>query len=89
MIDGIDETPPSSIISQSSSRQFELADKKADDYADVLLQADFAALTAKAMTISQADKDVLERAQELLISQELESAENIRQTAKSLIDLGI
>lgn len=53
------------------------------------LQTDYADLIGKAMQPTQDDTAIIQQAQKLLASGELESAENIRQAAENIAKFGV
>ena len=56
--------------------------------ADASLQVDYASLLEKAKNVPEADAKAVLRAQELLLSGQLESSENIRAAAENIIKFG-
>ncbi|MHC4426099.1 MAG: hypothetical protein ACYSYV_08390 [Planctomycetota bacterium] len=88
MIDKVDANPPL-IESGSSSGQPNSAGAPPDNEADVSVQVDYASLIDKAMQSPQADTQLVRQARELLLSGQLESPENTRKAAESIIKLGI
>ena len=57
--------------------------------ADASLQVDFASLIDQANQTPQEDTEAVQRAQELLLSGQLDSPENIQAAAENIINLGI
>ena len=57
--------------------------------ADASLQVDFASLIDQANQTPQEDTEAVQRAQELLLSGQLDSPENIQAAAENIINFGI
>jgi hypothetical protein len=56
---------------------------------DASLQVDYASFIDKATQIPQTDTEIVQKAQELLSSGQLETPENIRAAAENIADFGI
>jgi len=56
---------------------------------DVSLQLDYASFIDKATKTTQTDTNAVERAQELLLSGQLESSQNTREAAENILKFGI
>ena len=89
MIEKIDTNQTQDFLEKSSSKQPSSAGALPDNDADVSLQVNYASFIDKAMQIPQTDTKVVQRAQELLLSGQLESQENIREAAENIIKFGI
>jgi len=55
----------------------------------VSLQLDYASFIDKATKTTQTDTNAVERAQELLLSGQLESSQNTREAAENILKFGI
>ena len=89
MIDKIDNSQIQDMLPRSSCTQPESAKARSDSSADVSIQVDYASFINKAMQIAQSDADAIRKAQELLLSGELESSQNIRAAAENIVKFGI
>ena len=89
MIGKIDNNQIQDILKESSSQQNEPPGISANNEVDASLQLSYDSLIEKAMQIPQADTNAVQQAQELLLSGQLESPENIRAAAQNIINLGI
>ena len=88
MIEKIDTNQPL-IKSEASSKQPDPARALPDNAADASLQVNYASLINEATQIPQTDTEAVQRAQELLLSGQLESPENIRAAAENIAESGI
>ncbi len=88
MIEKIDNNQPL-IESEASSNQTSPPNIPANNEADASLQVNYDSLIEQAKEIPPEDTDVIQRAQELLLSGQLESPENIRAAAENIIKFGI
>ncbi|MHC4622272.1 MAG: hypothetical protein ACYS4W_00040 [Planctomycetota bacterium] len=73
----------------SSSRQLNPARALSDNKIDASLRVNYASLIDEAMQTPHADASTIQQAQELLLSGQLESPENIREAAENIIRFGI
>ena len=90
MIEKIDNNKIRDILEKSSSPpQPEPAGTAANNEVDASLQVNYASLLEKANQIPQTDPDKVQRAEELLLSGQLESDENIQAAAENIITFGI
>jgi len=80
----IPDMPPKPASGQPNS-----AKTLADGGVDISLQINYASLVDKAMLTQPADFKVVQRANELLRSGQLESPENIRAAAENIIKFGV
>jgi len=60
-----------------------------DNNVNVSVQVQYASLIERVIQQSQADNKLVQRARELLLSDQLESPENIRKAAENIIKFGI
>ncbi|RKY24910.1 MAG: hypothetical protein DRP62_02625 [Planctomycetota bacterium] len=74
---------------KSLPRQSEPAKAVPNNKADASLQSNYASLLEKAKNIPEADAKTAQRAQELLLSGQLESFENIRAAAENIVKFGV
>ncbi len=88
MIEKIDTSQPL-IDSGMSSGQPRSARALPDRDEDVSVQVNYASLIEKAMQEPESDDQRIEKSRELLLSGQLESAENIRQAAENIVKYGI
>ena len=89
MIEKIDPNQIRDILEKPSSKQPDCDKTPPSNEVDASLQADYASLIEKAMQAPGADAEVVQQAQELLLSGQLESSENIRAAAENIIKFGI
>jgi len=88
MIEKIDTNQPL-IKSEASSKQPDPATALPNNGEDASLQVNYASLINEAAQIPQTDTEAVQRAQELLMSGQLESPENIRAAAENIAESGI
>ena len=89
MIEKIDANQIPDILGKSSSKQPDPAKTPSNNGVDASLQVNYASLIEKAKKTSQTDPKAVQRAQELLLSGQLESSENTRAAAEDIITFGI
>ena len=89
MIEKIDANQIRDILEKPSSKQPDYDKTSPNNEVDASLQVDSASLIEKAMQVPEADAEVVQQAQELLLSGQLESPENIRAAAENIIKFGI
>ena len=89
MIEKIDTNQIQELLGKSSSKQTDPAKAFPDNGADVSLQVDYASFINKAIQTPQTDTNAVQRAQELLLSGQLESPENIQAAAENIAEFGI
>lgn len=89
MIDKIDNNQIQDLSEKLSSRQHNSAGTLSNIGEDVSVQVDYASLIDKAAQTPQTDTRDVQRAQELLLSGQLETPENIREAAEDIIKFGI
>ena len=89
MIEKIDANQIPDILGKSSSKQPDSAKTPTNNGVDASLQVNYASLIEKAKQSSQTDSKAVQRAEELLLSGQLESPENIRAAAEDIIAFGI
>ncbi|MHC4572520.1 MAG: hypothetical protein ACYS76_00060 [Planctomycetota bacterium] len=71
------------------SKQLDSARDPSNNDLDASLLVTYASLIDKAAQIPDADSKAVPEAQELLLSGQLESAENIRAAAENIVEFGI
>lgn len=89
MIEKIDANQIPDILKKSPSKQPDSAKTPPNNGVDASLQVNYASLIEKANQTSQTDSEAVQRAQELLLSGQLESPENTRAAAEDIITFGI
>ena len=89
MIEKIDANQIPDILEKSPSKQPDSAKTPPNNGVDASLQVNYASLIEKANQASQTDSEAVQRAQELLLSDQLESPENTRAAAEDIIMFGI
>ena len=89
MIEKIDTNQIQDFLGKPSSKQSDSNKALPNNGADVSLQVNYASFIDKAKQTPQTDTEAVQRAQELLLSGELESPENIRAAAENIIRFGI
>ncbi len=89
MIEKIDANQIPDILEKSPSKQSDSVKTPTNDGVDASLQVNYASLIEKANQTSQTDSMAVQRAEELLLSGQLESPENIRAAAEDIIKFGI
>ena len=89
MIEKIDTSQIQDILEKSSSGQPDSARAPSNIGADASLQLDCDSFIDRAMQAPQTDAEAVRQAQELLLSGELESQQNIRAAAENIVNLGI
>ena len=85
MIEKINNNQISDILKDSSSKQPQETTGPASDS----LQVDCEALIEKAVQLPENDANAVQRAQQLLLSGQLDSPQNIRAAAEKILKLGI
>jgi hypothetical protein len=88
MIEKIDSGQVQDLLEKSAPKQPN-PQKAPSIGADVSLQVDYAALLDKAAQTQQTETGAVERAQELFLSGQLDSLENIRPAAEKIVKLGV
>ena len=89
MIDKIQNNQLRDIMEQSAAQQPDPVKAPSSDQADASVQVDYAALLEMAKQVPQTDDQAVQKAQELLLSGQLESTENIQTAAENIAQLGI
>ena len=74
---------------ENASRQTDSAKNSSANDADASLQVDYAFLIEEAVQRPQSDSNLVQQAQQLLLSGQLESPENIRAAAANIATFGI
>jgi hypothetical protein len=85
MIEKINNNQISDILKESASKQTRETAGPASDS----LQVDYEALIEKAAQQPEKDADAVQRAQQLLLSGQIDSPQNIRAAAEKIVKLGI
>lgn len=89
MIEKINNNQIPDILKESSFEQPELPRGSVSNQADASLQVSCESLIEKAKQPPQEDADAVQRARQLLLSGQLDSPENIRATAETIVNFGI
>lgn len=89
MIEKINNNQVPDILKESSARQPDSSGFTAGNETDASLQVDYEALLEKAKQLPEEDTDAVQRAQELLLSGQLDSLQNIRAAAEAIVKFGI
>jgi hypothetical protein len=89
MIEKIDTSQIQDFLEKPSSKQSDPTRALPNSGADVSLQVNYASFIDKATQTPQTDTQAVQRAQELLLSGELENPENIRAAAENIVKFGI
>jgi len=89
MIEKVDNSQISEILKESSPKQPDPAKTTVGDEIDASLQVNYDSLIEKALETTSDDVDVVQKAQQLLSTGQLESPENIQQAAENIINFGI
>ena len=89
MIEKIDINQAQNLLEKSPSRQSNPADALPNNDADVSLEVNYASLIDKATHTLHTDTRAVQQAQELLLSDQLESPKNIQEAAENIITSGI
>ena len=89
MIEKVDANQIQSFLEKTPSRIKNNAAAFAGNDAEVSVQVDYASLIESAIKVPQADSKVIEQAKKLLLSDQLESPENIQKAAEDIINFGI
>ena len=85
MIEKINNNRIPDILKESSSKQPQETTNPASDS----LQVDCEALIEKAAQLPENDADAIQRAQQLLLSDQLDSPQNIQAAAEKIVKFGI
>ena len=89
MIEKINTSQIQELVEKLSSKQPNSAGASPNNAADASLQLDYASFIDKATQRPQTDTNAVKRAQELLLTGQLESTENIRAAAENISKFGI
>jgi hypothetical protein len=89
MIEKVDTNQIQNFLEKTPSRLPSSSPAVSGNDADVSVQVDFASFIDTALQIPTTDPQAIEKARQLLLSGQLESPENIKQAAESIITLGI
>jgi hypothetical protein len=85
----IDTNQIPDFLDKSSYKQVDSAKALSSSDADASLLINYASLIDKAAEISEVDAEAVQRAQELLRSDEIDSPDNIRKAAEDIVGFGI
>ena len=89
MIEKVDTNQIQSFLGKTPSRiKNDVAAFTGND-AEVSVQVDYASLIESAIKAPQTDSKVIEQAKKLILSDQLDSPENIQQAAENIINSGI
>jgi hypothetical protein len=89
MIEKVDTNQIQNFLEKSSTRLPSSPAAVSGNDADVSVQVDYASFIDAAMQTPKTDSQAVEKARQLLLSGQLESPENIKQAAESIITFGI
>ena len=89
MIEKINTSQTQELVEKLSSKQPNSAGASPNNAADASLQLDYASLIDKAAQNPQTDTNAVKRAQELLMTGQLESSQNIREAAENISKFGL
>jgi hypothetical protein len=89
MIEKVDTNQINNFLEKSSSRQPNNAVALPGNDPAVSIQVDYASFIDSALKIPQEDYLIVERAKELLLSDRLDSPDNVKTAAENMITLGI
>ncbi|MHC4239966.1 MAG: hypothetical protein ACYSUC_09475 [Planctomycetota bacterium] len=85
----IDTNQIPDFLDKSSYKPVDSAKALSSSDADASLLINYASLIDKAAEISEVDAEAVQRAQELLQSDEIDSPDNIRKAAEDIVGFGI
>lgn len=90
MINKINNNQVSEILKETASQQAGSTEvSKNETTADASLQVSYDAVIEEAQQTPSEDAAAVERARQLILSGELDSAENVRQAAENIADYGV
>ena len=89
MIEKVDNNQIQNFLEKPLSRLSSPKPAVSSNDADVSVQVDYASFIDAAMQTPNTDSQAIEKARQLLLSGQLESPENIKQAAESIITFGI
>ncbi len=89
MIEKVDNNQIQDVLEKSLLKQPDSAKNPPENNADASLEVDYESLIEKAIQVPQTDVNAVQQAQELLLSGQLDSPENIRTAAENIIKFGI
>lgn len=89
MIEKIYNNQIQDFLEKPSSEQSNSAGALPDNDVDASLQVDYASFIDMAAQVQQTDAKAVQLAQELLLSGQLETPENIRAAAENIAELGV
>lgn len=89
MIEKIDTSQIQELLEKSSPRQPNAAADPPNNDADASLQLDYASFIDEAVRTPQTDTEAVQQAQELLMTGQLESPQNIRAAAENILKFDI
>ena len=84
----IDTNGIQDFLDKSASAQFNPSKPRSNNDGDASLRISYASLIDQAMEDAETDVDAIRRAQESLLSGELEDPDNIREAAENMIRFG-
>jgi len=84
----IDTNGIQDFLDKSASAQFNPSKPHSSNDGDASLRISYASLIDQAMEDAETDVDAIKRAQETLLSGELENPDNIRKAAENMIRFG-
>ncbi|PKL50656.1 MAG: hypothetical protein CVV39_00970 [Planctomycetes bacterium HGW-Planctomycetes-1] len=89
MIEKIENNPASDILKEQSSRISETSKGSANNQTDASLQISSNSLVEKAKQVPTEDANAVQQARQLLLSGKLDTPENIRAAAESIVKFGV
>lgn len=89
MIEKIDNNQIPNFLSESSAKQADTSNGSSETQVDASLQVSYDSLIEEAKQLPKEDTEALQRAQQLLLSGQLDSPENIRKTAENIAKFGV
>jgi hypothetical protein len=89
MIEKIENNQVPDILKESSSKPSESSKGSANNLTDASLQISNSSLIEQAKQIPTEDANVVQQARQLLLSGKLDTPENIRAAAESIVKFGV
>ncbi|MHC4534058.1 MAG: hypothetical protein ACYS6K_08905 [Planctomycetota bacterium] len=89
MIEKVDTNQIQNFLEKTPSKLPSSTPAVSGNDADVSVQVDYASFIDSAMQTPKTDSQAVEKAKKLLLSDQLESPENIKQAAENIITFGI
>lgn len=89
MIEKVDTNQIQNILEKTPSRRKNSVAAFAGNDAEVSVQVEYASLIESAIKVPQMDSDVIEQVKKLLLSDQLDSPENIQKAAENILNFGV